>query len=213
MAKILGLKQIQQKTYKLLEGLSQQWAESLGNLEEVFMMIVWGDSGHGKSNFLMQFIREISKYGTVLYLALEEGHTLTTQTKVVQHLSGDGVGRIQFADHEMSYEKLVAQLKKKKQARYIVIDSLQYWHINYEDYKRLKETFPKKSFIFISHAKGKNPSSSTAVNIRYDAGLKVRVEGKVAFIESRYGGNKNYVIWEQGAKNYWGKKFNKIKNR
>lgn len=213
MAKVLGLKQLLQKKYKLLEGLNDSWQQALGLLEEVFVMLVWGQSSHGKSSFLMQLIREVSRFGIVLYVGLEEGHTLTMQKKAKDFLSDEQLGRVRFADHSMTFEELVQHLKKKKQAKYIIIDSVQYFNITYDHYKSLKQHFPKKSFIFISHAKGKTPDGKTADKIRYDAGLKVRVEGFIAFVGSRYGGSKNYVVWEEGAKRYWGKAYKKHLNR
>ena len=210
--KVLGLKQLLSKNYRLLE-LSEGFKESLGELEEVFVMIVWGQSGQGKSNFLMQFVKELCKHGLVMYVGLEEGHTKTMQNLILRHLSNDENGRVRFADHGTTLEKLIAYLRKKKSPKYVIIDSLQYLNITYDDYKKLKEMFPKKSFIFISHAKGKTPDGKTADKIRYDAGLKIRVEGCMAFILSRYGGTKNYVINEERAKRYWGKQFKKHLNR
>jgi hypothetical protein len=214
MAKVLGLKQLLQKKYMLLEGLDVKFKESFGTLIDAFVMIVWGMSGQGKSNFLMQFIREMCKYGKVLYVGLEEGHSASMQGLAMRHLvEEDHTGKIEFADHEMTYEALFIKLGKKKSPKFIVIDSLQYWNISYEQYKALKERFKRKTFIFISHAKGKIPDGNTADKIRYDAGVKIRVEGYVAFVISRYGGNKNYVIWEEGAKKYWSKNYRKIVNR
>ena len=46
-----------------------------------------------------------------------------------------------------------------------------------------------------------------AVDVEVDVDIKVRVEGFVAFVRSRYGGNKPFVIWEEGAKKYWGRKY------
>lgn len=160
----------------------------------------------------MQIIQEFMKYGKVLYVGLEEGHSNSMQVRVVRNFKeAVNTNNITFADHEMTYENLLLKLKKKKSPKFIVIDSLQYWNITYENYKKLKELFPKKSFIFISHAAGKYPAGSTADKIRYDAGVKIRVENFIAFVGSRYGGNKNYVIWEEGAKNKWGyKQFKKL---
>lgn len=215
MAKILGIKQLMQKTHKLLENLSPEFKASFGDLVDNFIMIVWGMSGQGKSNFLMQLIKTLVLYGKVLYVSLEEGHSRSMQALVARHLSeSEHNGKVQFADHEMTYETLLQKLKNKKQAKFIIIDSLQYWNITYDQYKALKEAFPRKSFIFISHAAGKIPDGKTADKIRYDAGIKVRVEGYIGFVISRYGGNKNYVIWEEGAKKYWGaKQFKKLVSR
>ena len=215
MAKVLGLKQLLQKKYVLLEGLSEKFKESFGSLIDAFVMIVWGMSGQGKSNFLMEFIKEMCKYGKVLYVGLEEGHSASMQTLVIRHLDSQlHAGKIEFADHEMTYDALFIKLSKKKSPKFIVIDSLQYWNINYDQYKALKEKFKRKTFVFISHAKGKIPDGVPADKIRYDAGIKVRVDGFIAFVTSRYGGNKNYVIWEEGAKKAWGmKEYKKHINR
>ncbi|RYZ22147.1 MAG: hypothetical protein EOO10_21895 [Chitinophagaceae bacterium] len=157
-------------------------------------------------------------FGKVLYVSLEEGHSATIQATVMRQLDAEQhMGKIEFADHEMTCSKLTEKLAKKKSPMFIVIDSVQYWNISYDDYKALKERFPKKSFIFISHAEGQDPLGAVAKAIRYDVGIKVRVEGYIAFVVSRYGGNLPYVIWEgdrkQGAKRYWGTKYKKIINR
>lgn len=205
MAKVLGLKQLLQKKSKVLEGLSPKMVECFGQLVEGFIMIIWGQSANGKSEFTMQILRELDGYGKILYVGLEEGHSESMQQRVSRNLNlDDHNGKIEFTDHEMTYPKLMEKLAKKKSPKTIVIDSLQYWNITYEQYKALKERFPRKNFIFISHAAGKLPLGRTADNVRYDAGIKVRVDKFIAFITSRYGGNKNYVIYEERAKKMWG---------
>lgn len=212
MAKVLGLKQLLAKKYSFLQNLPREITHSFGRLTDNFIMIIWGQSGEGKSNFILQIIKCLMQYGNVLYVGLEEGTESTMQLRALQQLNETTHnGKIGFADHEMTYDELMKKLAKKKSARFIVIDSIQYWNINYEQYKALKERFKKKTFIFISHSKGKLPDGRTADKIRYDAGIKVRVEGYVAFPKSRYGGNEPYIIWEEGAKKYWPpKEFKKI---
>jgi len=211
MARVLGLKQLWQKTYKFLEGLSAQMIWSFGQMTDSFTMIIWGASGAGKSNLILQLLSLLMKNGNVLYVGLEEGTEFTMRKKVFEHMSLEAHnGKIVFADHEMTYDELTKRLMKKKSPRFIVIDSVQYWNIDYEQYKALKERFKRKSFIYISHAKGKEPLGATAQAIRYDAGIKVHVIGYLAFVVSRFGGNNPYVIWEEGAKRYWGKKFRKL---
>jgi hypothetical protein len=211
MARVLGLKQLLAKKYDFLQGLPEEIVFSFGRLTSNFIMLIWGDSANGKSNFLMQFLKAIMPYGNVLYVGLEEGFESTMQIMAVRHFTEEvHSGKIGFADHEMIYDELVIKLKKKKSPRFIIIDSVQYWDITYPKYKKLKEMFKKKSFIFISHATGKEPRGTTAQSIRYDAGLKVRVEGFIAFPLSRYGGNRPYVIFEEGARKYWGSEYKKI---
>ena len=224
MAKVLGLHQLLAKRYEYLD-LPATIKESFGDVVKNFLMIVYGASGNGKSSLLMQFVKAVmaNENGKVLYISLEEGFEASIQKNVLKHLNPtpnpspkergieeDYAGKIEFADYEMTIEKLDAKLSKRKSPQYIVIDSIQYWNISYEQYKWLKQKHPKKSFIFISHSKGKSPDGVTAQKIEYDVSIKVRVEGYVAFVRSRYGGNKPFVIWEDGAKKYWADKYAKV---
>lgn len=212
MAKVTGLKQLLAKKYTMLDNLPEPIARSFGRLVKNFIMLIWGDSGNGKSNFIMQIVSMLAHYGVVLYVSLEEGTEFTMQELAVRYLEeSKHSGKIQWAEADMTYDELFTKLKKKKSPQFIVIDSVQYWDIDHPKYKKLKETFKSKSFIFISHINGKEPDGYVAKKIRYDAGIKVWVEGCVAFPKkSRYGGNKPYVIYEPDAKEYWGEQFKDI---
>jgi len=211
-AKGLGLNQLLSKKYKLLEGLPPEITRAFGQLTEQILMIIYGPSGSGKSRMTMMFLKVLMKYGDVMYVSPEEGHRHTMQQSAKDNLTLDEhSGKITFWDHNMTYDALVEKLKKKKSPKYVVIDSLQYWEIEMWQYKRLKEMFPNKGFIFISHSKGKFPLGKLAGDIEYDVDIKVRVEGFVAFVRARGVGPKEYIIWEgenntQGAWRYWGKK-------
>lgn len=210
-ARTISLKALLAKKYTYLEGLPEPWAASFGALTDNFIALIWGQSANGKSSFILQLVGMLTGFGKVLYVSLEEGLEASIQQSVCRQLEEEvHDGKIDFADHNMKYEPLLAKLAKKKSARFIVIDSVQYWDVDYEKYKALKAAFPRKTFIFISHSAGKLPDGKTADKIRYDAGVKIRVEGFVAFVTSRYGGNQPFVIWPDGAKKYWGNDFRKI---
>ena len=212
MTKIINVKNLQKKKFKIIENLSDQWNDSFGRVDEHFTMIIWGNSGNGKSSLCMSLLNDLSRIGPTLFVSLEEGHTLSLQTNVLRYISPENKN-IRFADHHMNYDALSEYLDKKRTPKIIVIDSLQYWNIDYIKYKKLKERHPNKSFVFISHANGKLPDGKTASKIMYDAGIKIRVDHFIAFVRSRYGGNKNYLIWEEGAKKFWRKDFKKHLNR
>ena len=48
-----------------------------------------------------------------------------------------------------------------------------------------------------------------AVRIRFDADIKIKVEGFKAFVTTRYEdsakgeGGADFIIWQQGANDYW----------
>ncbi len=113
--------------------------------------------------------------------------------------------RIVLLDQEPIAD-LIERLKKRKSPDIIAIDSIQYTGMNYDAYRALRKQFPKKLFILISHAEGKEPAGRVAKSIRFDAFVKIWVEGYTAFPTSRYGGGQPYTVWEEGAEKYWGEK-------
>lgn len=201
------MKKIVETNYKHLEGMSDKWRNSFGEVAASFIMLVWGQSGNGKSSLVMQLLKELRHLGSILYVSLEEGFSDTVKANILRSFGKENrYSNVHFTDYTTTLETLTEHLQQRGSERFIIIDSLQYCRITYPRYCKLKERFPKKSFIFISHAEGKLPKGDTADEIRYDAGIKVRVENYIAYAASRYGGNKPYLIWEEGAISRLGKK-------
>lgn len=194
MARALGVNELYSKKYPTLE-FTGKWRESFGEPATNFRMIVWGASGQGKTNFVLQLCKYLTQYGRVGYDSLEEGDSKSIQQAFINQNMIDVKGKIILIDRER-VPALMERLKKRKSPRIVVIDSIQYTNMTYEDYKLLKETFPRKIFIFISHADGKEPDGKAAKQIRYDCDIKVHVSRFRAHITSRYGGNKPWVIYE-----------------
>jgi hypothetical protein len=179
------------------------WAEAFSQPERRGRWFIWGNSGNGKTSFVMQLCKKLSQYDTVLYVSLEEGASMTVQknfTRYKMHECGN-----RFALVVESMEELKERLRKKKSPSIVVIDSLQYTQMNYTDYIHLKEEFTSKLIILISHARGRLPAGESAQRIQYDADLKIWVEGYKAFSKGRYIGSKGeFVVWKEGAEKYWG---------
>ena len=94
------------------------------------------------------------------------------------------------------------RLRKQRSPKVVIIDSLQYTGLTYTEYKALRDEFRSKLFIFISHANGGSPKGAVANSVKYDAFVKVYVEGYRAYPQSRYGGNVPYTVWPEGAAKY-----------
>lgn len=209
MARAYSVKQVLNKkriTYEF-EG---PFKDSFGKPERNAIWMVWGQSGNGKTRFLLILTKYLSRFGDVAYNSLEEGdgESFAKALRETDMLQVDG--KFRLIDMEMP-DEFRDRLAKKKAAQFGVWDSVQYAGFDYQYYKDMKKLLRKKSLLFISHAQGNNPLGRTAEAIRYDAGIKVHVIGYVAKVVSRYGGNKPFIIWEDGAKKYWGKKYNSIK--
>lgn len=178
------------------------WLEAIGRPELTGSWIIWGNSANGKTRFAMQLAKYLARFTKVAYNSLEEGLSVTMREAIISIGMADVQRNFLLLDKETILE-LAERLDRPKSPRVVIIDSLQYTGLTYTEYKMLRDRFRHKLFIFISHAEGKLPKGNVAKSVRYDANVKIRVEGYVARCESRYGGGKEYVIWEKGRQEYW----------
>lgn len=197
MKRALSVRDILDKKYNTFP-FEGKWKEAFGTPERVGVWFIWGNSGNGKTSFVMQ----LCKYDRVVYNSLEEGACLTVQNNLKMHGMSEVSRRLAFIQEDM--EALKARLRRHKSYNIVVVDSFQYTRMSYRDYIALKEAFPGKLFIFISHAKGKNPKGDAAESVMYDATLKIWVEGGKAFSKGRFiGKTGEYVAYPRLAEEYW----------
>lgn len=206
MARALSVYQVLSEKKNLVK-FDGEWQMAIGNPELSGSWIVWGQSSNGKTSFCMMLAKYLCKFGKVLYNSLEEGTSRTMQIALERAGMKDVSRRFIILPGE-SMDELTARLSLKKSPSIIFIDSIQYTGLNYVEYKKLKHSFPNKLFVFISHAEGNLPEGRLANKIRYDANVKVKVEGYRAIVNSRFGESStisNYItVWEEGAARYWG---------
>ena len=173
--------------------------------------LIWGDSGSGKTTFTLQLCKYLAGFRRVAYDSLEQGLSLSLQ-KAWERVGMAEAGSNIILLNKEDLPELRARLRKRKSPEIIVIDSLQYLDKFYmKQFKDLKAEFPDKLFVFISQADkaGKDPDGYIAKKIRYDADIKIKVEGFKAFVTTRYEdrdkgeGGEDFIIWEQGANDYW----------
>lgn len=193
---------LMQTRHNLME-FEGEWKSSFGKPEMTGSWLIWGNSGNGKTRFALKLCKYLTNFGRVSYNSLEEGASNSMQQAFAEVGMNDVKRRIVLLDQE-SIPDLIERLKRRKSPDIIAIDSIQYASMNYADYKALRNGFRNKLFILISHADGKNPSGRVASSIRFDAFVKVWVEGYRAFPVSRYGGGEPFTVWEEGAYQYWG---------
>lgn len=178
------------------------WLDAIGRPELTGSWIVWGNSANGKTRFALQLARYLARFVKVAYNSLEEGLSVTMREAVLSIGMADVQRNFILLDKETITE-LAERLGKRKSTDVVIIDSLQYTGLTYTEYKMLRDRFRHKLFIFISHAEGKLPKGNVAKSVRYDANVKILVEGYKAFCESRYGGGQPFTIWAKGAQEYW----------
>ncbi|MDR2814652.1 MAG: hypothetical protein LBB79_08395 [Prevotellaceae bacterium] len=183
-----------------------EWLDSFGTPELGGCWLIWGNSGNGKTRFTLQLCKYLARFGRVAYSSLEEGMSLSFQNAIRSVGMQDVARRFVMLDKEPIGE-LRARLCGQKSPDVVVIDSVQYSGLNRESAKALVDDFPRKLFIFVSHAEGRHPSGRTAGAIRFHAGVKLYVEGyRIPAPVSRFkeGECAPFTIWPEGAQRYWG---------
>lgn len=187
------------------------WLSSIGRPELRGVWHVYGDSGHGKTSFCLQLAKYLSHFGRVLYNSLEQGLSRPMQLAWQEAGMEEAGNRVRLLDR-MPMAELIELLSKRQSPEIVIIDSSHYWRrLRMSDVDYLRGKFRKKLFIFISHKeKGSNePKGAVAKDLKFDADVKVFVEGFRAMITSRYAmpelgeGGQDYIIWQEGVDKYW----------
>ena len=212
--KRIGLKQLSQKVFTSITLKNEGLQLLLGKISGAFDIIIMGESGSGKSNLTAEIVKDLvlSTGEKCDYVSYEEGLEATTQEMFINrhNLLQELGGNMGVWDH-LSYDDLVHVMSKRQSPKIWVIDSLQTSGFTTEQTKALRKRFvlgkKGKIIIWLSWSLGKNAKGSVGGSVQYWAHIKILVKGKIAFpISSRFGGKKNYVIWEEGAIKAWGKK-------
>lgn len=181
-----------------------EWLASIGRPERTGSWLIWGKSANGKTRFALQLARYLCNFCRVAYDSLEEGLSLTMQNAIAEVGFSDGKAKRNFSllDKE-PIDELAERLRKEKAPKIVIIDSLQYTGMTYTAYKALRDENPGKLLIFISHADGAEPKGNVANSVKFDANVKIYVEGYRAMPQSRYGGGQSYDVWPQKSAEYW----------
>lgn len=197
MAKQVSMRKLDRKKFKLFE-FTGDWLASFGKPEKGSHILIYGESGHGKTEFCAKLAKYMSTFAKVLYVSAEQGESSSLQG-CFRRNGLTGIRKIALAV-DYTFNDLVDECDRKGSAEIIVLDSIDYINMTLEQQKLLKEEYPTKTFVFVSWADGKKPMSKAGVKIEFRADVKIRVENFVAFVRSRYGGNEPYIIWLDKAK-------------
>lgn len=183
------------------------WYQAFGHPERTGVWLVWGNSGNGKTTFVLQLCKYLCRFERVLYNSLEEGVSLTMRNALQRCGMMDVNRRFLLLDRE-PIEQLEERLNKRRSPGVVVIDSFQYTQMNYAQYLGFKERHRDKLIILVSHAQGRQPSGRSTRSVMYDASQKIYIEGYRAFSRGRFLGPKKQIdIWPEEAAIYWGENF------
>lgn len=182
------------------------WADAFGTPEACGTWFIWGQSGNGKSSFLVQLAKALCiAVGNVIYDSLEEGFALSFREQLRRHKMQEVNSRLKIVQEDM--ETLKTRLRKRKSPRVVIIDSIQYTGMSFDDYLAMTAEFPRHLFVFSCQARGNKPDGRTATRVMYDSMLKIWIEGYRAVSKGRFIGPVGYYdIWPEKSALYWGAK-------
>ena len=89
------------------------WRDAFGTPERRGVWMVWGNTGNGKTSFVMQLCKELCRFGRVAYDSLEEGACLTMQNTLKRFNMQEVNRRFLLLDAE-PLDQLSLRLKRQK---------------------------------------------------------------------------------------------------
>jgi Ni2+-binding GTPase involved in maturation of urease and hydrogenase len=195
--KAIGITQFLEKSFDTFE-IEGDWLESFGHLEKNFKMSVTGESGGGKTELVVQFVKSLCKNFNVKadYFSHEQGHSKSLQSAIQRNNMVDVKGKVMFIK-DASFDEVVERLKRRASAKIVVIDSQDYCNLTTAQYKLLVKLFPRKAIIVISWAKNDKPKNQASKDIEYMSDIKIFVKDGKAYPRSRFGGGKMFLIFDK----------------
>jgi len=206
--KALTAKQVATKK-RIIYPFEGKFLDSFGRPERFAKWFITGPPGSGKSSFVYELCSYLIQFGNIDYNSHEEGDSQTTADKIIRYGLADKAG-FKILD-KVPTPDWKHRLQKRQSAAFGVMDSLQHGNMTKTEYREFVRALCNrrkgKSLLFISHF----IKDGYTLFVKHDCDIKIEVRGFVALPDiSRYGGNKPFIIWEDGAKRYWGKKYKSV---
>lgn len=196
MPRTLGVHHILAKQYRSL-AFTGIWAEVFGLPSDPFTMLMYGHPKNGKTTFAMFFAKYLSQFGKVWYNSIEEGDTKTIQDAFLRAGMHElEEGKFMLGDRYF-YQDMVEKLQRPNSGRFVFIDSRDFINLTCQQFKKLKSLFPRKSFIIICWKAAGKPAGKFAKDIEFIVDIVVHVAAYRAFPRSRFGGGREFVIWDK----------------
>lgn len=202
MKRAYSIRNVIDARFKTLD-FDGEWLEAVGKPELGGSWMIYGAPKNGKTSLAMQLARYLTRFCRVAYDSAEEGLSLSIQNCVERTFQGQNTRKFLLLDKE-NIEELTERLSKRSGSPdAVVIDSVQFLGLRWDEYKGLVERFPHKLFIFVSHVDGNQPEGRVAKKIWRDANVYIRVEGFRGFPVGRYGGERPIDVYPERAAQYW----------
>lgn len=157
-------------------GLQGRFRELIGDPAVGFTAMVFGQPKSGKSTLMLEFAHYLAKnHDNALYVAFEEGYGYTLKEKITR------IGAIHPNLH------FAEELPKNLQNYgFVFIDSVSRAGMELSDMIKLKNKYPRTSFIFIFHAT-KDGKFKGGNELAHEVDAIIEVENGIAKGKGRFG--------------------------
>ncbi len=180
---IYSIKALKEKKFHTL-ALNPFYTKLMGSPERKFIAICYGESGSGKSVFLLQFADYFANnFGKVLYNSHEEGANQTIQDRINNfNIESSKL----FVADSLAFDDMCEKIERNYY-RLVIIDSVKYMGFTFSQLKELRIRFAKRhlSVIMVDFGKAKgNPQSG--VDLLHASDVKMFFKNGTIYSISRY---------------------------
>jgi hypothetical protein len=156
-------------------GLKGKFRELIGDPSIGFTAMVFGQPKSGKSTLMLEFAHHLAvHHGDVLYVAFEEGYGYTLKEKIT---------RIGAIHPRLNFSETLP--RDVSSYDFVFIDSVSRAGMELEDLVKLKNRYPRTSFVFIFHAT-KDGKFRGGNELAHEVDVIIEVENKMATASGRF---------------------------
>lgn len=178
---IMSASQLVNHTYNKYP-FAGKWEKFIGQPSTNFHAMIYGRPKQGKSILAVQLAQYLSEeFGRVLYIASEEGFSVTLQKKVSEFASNNP--NLDFANYR-NYKEIQEALFSRKYS-FVFIDSVNFIKITPEEIEDLKASNKKTAFITIQQAT-KSGNFRGSQEFAHNCDMVIRVESGQASHQGRF---------------------------
>ena len=170
-----------------------KWGALVGQPSINFHAMVFGRPKQGKSILSVQWAKYLSEnFGRVLYVASEEGFSVTLQKKISEFAMANS--NLDFANFR-DFEQIKSAVNRGKY-KFVFIDSVNYIKITPEDVETIKEENPGTAFITIQQAT-KGGQFRGSQEFAHNCDIIIQVEAGIASHQGRFQENTEMAIFDK----------------
>ena len=176
---------------------SGKWNDFIGQPSKNFHAMIYGRPKQGKSILAVQLAQYLSEnFGKVLYIASEEGFSVTLQKKVAEFAIDNP--NLDFANYR-DFNQIKEALHVRKY-QFVFIDSVNFIKITPEDVEDLKSANKNTAFITIQQAT-KNGNFRGSQEFAHNCDMVIRVEAGQASHQGRFQEPTEMAVFDKPEEN------------